>query len=142
MVAEKTLRQFGIKQPVVYADIFWDNVLELRNKSFVYSEVSKFPPVQRDLALVLDKQITYAQVKETVAGLNIQQLQSVKLFDIFESEKLGAGKKSMAVNFTFMDKTKTLTDKEIDEMMNRVIEKCEKKLEAQNSKLEAQNITK
>jgi phenylalanyl-tRNA synthetase beta chain len=131
VVSEKTLRQFGIKQPVVYADIIWDRVLELRGKSFVYTEVSKFPPVQRDLALVLDKQITYSQVKETVTGLKIQQLQAVKLFDIFESEKLGAGKRSMAVNFTFMDNSKTLTDKEIDEMMNQVIETCEKKLEAE-----------
>ncbi len=131
-VSDKLLKQFGIKQPVFYADIFWDQVLALgKNKSFAYSEVSKFPPVQRDLALVLDKNVTYAEVKETVGSLKMQQLQSIKLFDIFESDKLGAGKKSMAVNFTFMDSSKTLTDKEIDDIMNSVIATCEKKLQAE-----------
>ncbi len=131
-VSDKLLKQFGIKQAVFYADIFWDQVLALgKNKSFIYSEVSKFPPVQRDLALVVDKNVTYAQVKETVGSLKVQQLQSIKLFDIFESDKLGVDKKSMAVNFTFMDNSKTLTDKEIDDIMNNVIENCEKKLQAE-----------
>ena len=129
MVAEKTLKIFGIKQPVLYADMLWEELLVARkNKSFAYTEVSRFPPVQRDLALVLGKEISYTQLKQTITSLNIPQLQSIKLFDIFESEKLGAGKKSMAVNFTFMDKTKTLTDKEIDEIMGRLMEVCEKKL--------------
>ncbi len=129
MVAEKTLKIFGIKQPVLYADMLWDKLLAARkNKLFAYTEVSRFPPVQRDLALVLGKEISYTQLKQTITSLNIPQLQSIKLFDIFESEKLGTGKKSMAVNFTFMDKTKTLTDKEIDEMMGRLMEVCEQKL--------------
>lgn len=131
-VSEKVLKQFGIKQPVFYADILWDQVTAHgSNKAFTYSEVGKFPPVQRDLALVLDKKVTYAQLRETVGALKVQQLQAVKLFDIFESEKLGTDKKSMAVNFTFIDNSKTLTDKEIDDIMNSVIEACEKKLQAE-----------
>jgi phenylalanyl-tRNA synthetase beta chain len=132
LVPEKVLKQFGIKQPVFYADLFWDQLVELRNKkSFAYREISKFPPVQRDLALVLDKKVTYAQLKETVGALKVQQLQAVKLFDIFESEKLGPGKKSMAVNFTFLDSSKTLTDKEIDDIMNNLISAFEKDLQAE-----------
>ena len=129
MVSEKKLKIFGIKQPVLYADMFWDELMATRkDKMFVYTEVSRFPPVQRDLALVLSKEISYNQLKKTITSLNIPQLQSIKLFDVFESEKLGIGKKSMAVNFTFMDKTKTLTDKEIDEMMGKLVEVCKKML--------------
>ena len=129
MVSEKKLKIFGIKQPVLYADMFWDELMATRkDKMFLYTEVSRFPPVQRDLALVLSKEISYNQLKKTITSLNIPQLQSIKLFDVFESEKLGIGKKSMAVNFTFMDKTKTLTDKEIDEMMAKLIEVCKKML--------------
>ncbi|MBC7936037.1 MAG: phenylalanine--tRNA ligase subunit beta [Rhizobacter sp.] len=131
-VASGTLKTFGIKQPVFFADIFWEELLEVRKtKTFSYVEVSKYPAVQRDLALVLNSDIGYAQIRKAVTGLNIAQLQTIKLFDIFESDKLGAGKKSMAVNFTFMDSSKTLTDKEIDEMMGKIIGACEKQLGAE-----------
>ena len=131
-VADSTLKTFGIKQPVFFADIFWEDLLEVRKtKSFSYVEVSKYPAVQRDLALLLNSDITYAQIRKAVSGLNIAQLQTIKLFDIFESDKLGAGKKSMAVNFTFMDSSKTLTDKEIDDMMGKIIAACEKQLGAE-----------
>lgn len=131
-VAEGTLKTFGIKQPVFFADIFWEEVLDARKtKGFSYTEVSKYPAVQRDLALLLNTDINYAQIRKAVSGLNIAQLQTIKLFDIFESDKLGAGKKSMAVNFTFMDSSKTLTDKEIDEMMGKIIGACEKQLGAE-----------
>lgn len=131
-VADPVLKIFGIKQPVFFADIFWEELLETRKtKGFAYTEVSKYPAVQRDLALLLDKEITYAQIRKAVSGLNIAQLQTIKLFDIFESDKLGANRKSMAVNFTFMDSSKTLTDKEIDEMMGKIIAACEKQLAAE-----------
>ncbi|RYY50113.1 MAG: phenylalanine--tRNA ligase subunit beta [Chitinophagaceae bacterium] len=130
-VADADLKIFGIKQPVFFADIYWDDLLEARRlKPFSYTEVSKYPAVQRDLALLLDSTTNYAQIRKAVNGLNIAQLQTVKLFDIFESDKLGVGKKSMAVNFTFMDSSKTLTDKEIDEWMNKIIAACEKQLGA------------
>jgi phenylalanyl-tRNA synthetase beta chain len=79
----------------------------------------------------LNKEVDYAQVRKAVGSTGIAELQTVKLFDIFESDKLGAGKKSMAINVTFMDSNKTLTDKEIDEMMNRIIHACEKQLNAE-----------
>lgn len=131
-VADKTLKTFGIKQAVFFADMYWDELLEARKtKGFSYTEVSKYPAVQRDLALLLNTDVNYAQIRKAVSGLNIAQLQTIKLFDIFESDKLGAGKKSMAVNFTFMDSSKTLTDKEIDEMMGKIIAACEKQLGAE-----------
>ncbi len=131
IISEKKNKVFGIKQPVLFADIYWDEMFDAaKTTRFAYTEISKFPSVHRDLALVVDKNISYAQVQKTAAALNIVQLQSNRLFDVFESEKLGVGKKSMAVNFSFADSNKTLTDAEIDEMMNKIIAAFEKQLNA------------
>ena len=132
IVTDKKNKRFGIKQNVLVADIYWDEmVATLKTTSVKYSEISKFPSVQRDLALVVNKNVTYGQVQQTAAALNLSQLQSTRLFDVFESEKLGAGKKSMAVNFAFGDNNKTLTDVEIDEMMNKLIAAFEKQQNAE-----------
>ena len=132
IVTDKKNKRFGIKQNVLVADIYWDEmVATLKTTSVKYSEISKFPSVQRDLALVVNKNVTYGQVQQTAAALNLSQLQSTRLFDVFESEKLGAGKKSMAINFAFGDNNKTLTDVEIDEMMNKLIASFEKQLGAE-----------
>ena len=131
-VSEATLKSFGIKQAVFYADIYWDVLMESRKaRQFTYTEVSKFPAVERDLALLLNKEVTYGQIKKVANGTGISQLQQIQLFDVFESEKLGAGKKSMAIRFTFSDVSKTLTDKEIDEMMGKLRQTCEKQLGAE-----------
>jgi phenylalanyl-tRNA synthetase beta chain len=131
-IHKKILAQFNIKEPVFYADIYWDEVIALRNtKPVKYKEVPKFPAVERDLALIVDKNISYGQVQNVVASAKINYLKGIKLFDVFESDKLGAGKKSMAVNFNFLDETKTLTDKEIDEMMNKLIHSFEKNIQAE-----------
>jgi len=131
LVLEKRAKTFGLKQPVYYADINWSALLENRAvSSFNYNEISKFPPVQRDLSLVVNKNVTYAAIEEMANSLQLPQLQSVKLFDIFESEKLGVNKKSMAVNFIFGDQHKTLTDAEIDAMMQQIIAAGEKELDA------------
>jgi phenylalanyl-tRNA synthetase beta chain len=127
----KTLGTFDIKEPVFYADIYWDEVLSMVNNKIEYKEITKFPAVERDLALIVDKKTVYADVEAAAASAKISHLQSVKLFDIFESEKLGAGKKSMAVNFTFLDETKTLTDKEIDGFMSKLIGAFEKNVGAE-----------
>lgn len=132
ITSEKVNKQFGIKQPVLYADLLWEEMLtNKKSNRFSYREISKFPSVQRDLALVVDKAITYAQVEKMATGLQLPYLQKTRLFDIFESDKLGANKKSMAVTFTFEDSSKTLTDAEIDEMMNKIIAACEKQLQAE-----------
>lgn len=131
-VSQKRNKRFGIKQPVFAADLHWDTMISLLgSKPFVYEEVSKFPSVQRDLSLVIDKDVTYGRFEKAVTGLNIQHLSSFHVFDIFESEKLGAHKKSMAASFSFEDKQKTLTDTEIDTMMAKLIGAFEKNLGAE-----------
>ena len=87
----------------------------------VFKQIPKFPAVQRDLAIIVPSQLSYEEVEKTVQKMKINKLQGIKLFDIFESEKLGQGKKSMAVNFTFLDEEKTLTDQEIDGWMNKIM---------------------
>ncbi len=130
-VTEKTLKKFDIKHPVFYADINWDELLELKNISVEYREISKFPAVTRDLALVVDKNVSYSQIEEIALSRKTEALRSVQLFDVFESEKLGKDKRSLAVSFLFMDETKTLTDKEIDSFMQQLIADYQTRLNAE-----------
>ena len=81
--------------------------------------------------MIVPRPLTYEEVEKTVQKINLNKLQSVKLFDIFESEKLGANKKSIAINLTFLDEEKTLTDKEIDGWVNKIMEMLEKDLNAE-----------
>ena len=120
-VNEKMLKQFDIKLPVFYADLNWDLITAVGSTGVEYREISKFPAVTRDLALVVDKNVSYNQIEGIALSRKIQELRSVRLFDVFESGKLGADKKSLAVSFIFLDETKTLTDKEIDTFMQQII---------------------
>ena len=130
-VPEKILKQFSIKEKVFFADIFWDEIVTLQHQNkIIYREITKYPTVQRDLAVIVDKGISYSSIENTIKENNIQLLKRVKLFDIFESEKLGAGKRSMAINFNFGDDNKTLADDETDLMMNKIIKSLETKLNA------------
>jgi phenylalanyl-tRNA synthetase beta chain len=130
-VAPQKLKQFDIKQAVWFADFNWNNILALlqKNDNF-YREIPKFPAVRRDLALVLDKQVKFAAVEAATRTVKSSLLQHINLFDVFESEKLGANKKSYAVSFTFLDPQKTLTDKEIDGVMDKLIKTFETQLQA------------
>jgi len=130
-VAASKLKQFDIKQAVWFADFNWNNILALlqKNDNF-YKEIPKFPAVRRDLALVLDKQVKFAAVEAATRAVKSPLLQHINLFDVFESEKLGVNKKSYAVSFTFLDPQKTLTDKEIDGVMDKLIKTFETQLEA------------
>lgn len=130
-VEQKTLKSFDIKVPVYHADIDLDSLLPLSVNNLRYKEITKYPSVSRDLSLVVDKNVSYSALEKIALGTNINQLKSVSLFDIFESDKLGAGKKSMALSFVFMDETKTLTDKEIDIFMQKIISSCEKNVQAE-----------
>ena len=125
------LKQFDIKHPVYYADIDWDLVLAQKETLVQYKEIPKFPFVNRDLALVVDKNVSYSQIEQIALSRKIGQLTSVALFDIFESEKLGKDKKSMALSFTFLDESKTLTDAEIDGFMQKIISGFEKDVQAE-----------
>src|ERR1700730_4334090 len=92
------LRKFDIRQPVFFADIYWDNLLDLTaENSIVFSELAKQVPVNRDLALIVEKSLPFEKIEKAVYGIGLQKLRGVQLFDIFESEKLGTDKKSMAI---------------------------------------------
>ena len=131
-VSRKLLNRFDIKQPVFFADLNWDLLSKLAasNKP-AFREIPRFPAVQRDLALVVPRTLTYEEVEKSVQKIKLNQLQELRLFDVFESEKLGTGKKSLAVSFTFLDEAKTLTDKEIDSWMNKIMTVLEKDLQAE-----------
>ena len=132
IVDAATLKSFSIKQAVYFIDINYTALQQQVAKTkIVYKEVPKFPAVQRDLSLVVAADTTYNVLETVVKKANLVKLQSMRLFDVFESDKLGAGKKSMAVNFTFLDEEKTLTDKETDAMMSRIIQSFEKELNAE-----------
>ena len=132
VVNKKTLNRFDIKQPVFFADLNWEVLAAIAagHKPQVM-DIPKFPAVHRDLAIIVNKQLKYEEVEKTVDKIRLNKLQSMKLFDIFESEKLGKDKKSLAVSFTFLDQEKTLTDNEIDGWMNKIMNSFEKDLQAE-----------
>lgn len=131
-VNQKLLTQFGIKQPVYFAALNWQAVLKLANGlNNKIKELPRFPSMMRDISMVVPKALAYDEVEKSVNKLKLAKLQEVKLFDIFESEKLGAGKKSIAVCFTFQDREKTLTDKEIDGWMEKIMGALEAELSAE-----------
>ena len=128
-VSPKWLEKMGIKQPVFFAELNWDYLaLQFNQQRSVIREIPRFPAVQRDLALIAPRSLTWEQIQSTVQKIRIESLQDIKLFDIFESDKLGVDKKSMAVNFTFQNMERTLTDKEIEEWMNKILTNLEKEL--------------
>jgi phenylalanyl-tRNA synthetase beta chain len=131
-VTKKMLNRFDIKQPVYFADLSWDNLVgKASGTKTVIHEIPKYQAVQRDLALIVPRQLAYAEVEKSVDKIQINKLQGMRLFDIFESEKLGQDKKSLAVSFTFLDEEKTLTDKEIDGWMSKIMTGLERDLQAE-----------
>jgi phenylalanyl-tRNA synthetase beta chain len=130
-VDNSILSKFDIRQPVYFADLYWDELMKYTGNRIQYREVSKFPAVERDLAMVVPKSMKYVEIEEKINKLKLNKLQNIRLFDVFESEKLGTDKKSLAINLTFQDEEKTLTDKEIDSWMNKIMITLEKDLNAE-----------
>ena len=130
-ISQSLLQTFDVKQPVWYLEFNWDAISNIQTPSIQYKEISKFPSVNRDLAVLVDKNVSYSQIEQIALSSKIDQLTSVQLFDVFESDKLGAGKKSMAVSFTFLDESKTLTDKEIDGFMQTITKGLAKNIQAE-----------
>lgn len=131
-VKKEILGKFGIKQPVYFAGLNWALLAGIAaGQTQAVREIPRFPAVQRDLALVVSKDTPWESLQQVVQKVKLSKLRDIRLFDIFESEKLGTGKKSMAVNFTFLDEEKTLTDKEIDGWMNKIMTTLEKELNAE-----------
>jgi phenylalanyl-tRNA synthetase beta chain len=131
-VKPQELKRFDIKQPVFYAELDFELFLKyISANSIKAKELPRQLPVRRDLAMVVPKSLPFADVESTVKKVKLDKLQSIQLFDIFESEKLGADKKSLAVSFTFLDEEKTPTDKDIDGMMNKIMNALETTLQAE-----------
>ena len=132
IVSRAILKKFDIENPVYFADINWKSVLKaVKNQSVKYHDISKFPAVSRDLALLLDEGVEFARIEEMAYKTEKKLLKSVSLFDVYEGKNLPAGKKSYAVNFVLQDETKTLNDKAIDAVMNNLIRQLKANLNAE-----------
>lgn len=124
-VHEEKLKQFDIRQLVYYAVFNWEELVKLAMPKVIYKEVPRFPAVERDIAIVLDSTVAYEKVAAAIKNAGVSRLKNIRLFDVFEHEKLGAGKKSMALNLIFVDEEKTLADKDTDSMVNRIVKQLE-----------------
>ncbi|MCR4660272.1 MAG: phenylalanine--tRNA ligase subunit beta [Bacteroidales bacterium] len=130
-LSREVLKRMDIKQEVYYADLNWDLLLKLYpNKEVQYEEVPKFPEVRRDLALILDKKVTFAAVEQTARNAEKRLLKDVSLFDVYEGKGITEGFKSYAVSFILQDKDKTLNDKQIEATMSKIQKALETQLGA------------
>ncbi len=121
-----------IKMPVFYADFNWDLVLDaMKNSSTMYSEVPKFPEVRRDLALLIDKVVQFDQLEQLAYQSEKSLLKNVNLFDVYEGDKLPDGKKSYALSFILQDENATLTDKQIEKIMEKLMKTYQEKVGAE-----------
>lgn len=126
------LKHFSIDQAVLYADFDWDNVLQYAKKNKTkFLEIPKFPEVRRDFALLIDDAISFEEIHTIAKQTEKQLLKNVNLFDVYQGNNLPKGKKSYAVSFTLQDSNKTLTDKQIDKIMNKLQNNFENKLGAE-----------
>lgn len=131
IVSKKTLKDFDIDTEVYFAEMDWDILMKESSSSKVkFTEISKFPTVSRDLALLIDKSIEFAQIEQIAQKSERKLLKQVTLFDVYEGKNLPEGKKSYAVNFMLQDEGKTLNDKQIDTVMKKIQHNLEKELGA------------
>ena len=131
-VCHKLLKKMNIDQEVFFADINWDNVMRaIKKNEVLYHDISKFPSVSRDLALLIDKSVEFEQIEQIARQTEKKLLKSVELFDVYEGKNLPEGKKSYAVNFILQDESKTLNDKQIEAIMTKLINNLKQKLNAE-----------
>ncbi|WP_299276650.1 phenylalanine--tRNA ligase subunit beta [uncultured Psychroserpens sp.] len=132
IVNKKILKHFGISQEVLFADFNWDNVLDMsKHNSIKFKSIPKYPEVRRDFALLLDDHITFEEIDKIAMQTEKHLLKDVDLFDVYQGKNLPKGKKSYAVSFMIQDENKTLTDKQIDKIMNKLQANFEKQLGAE-----------
>jgi phenylalanyl-tRNA synthetase beta chain len=130
-VSRETLKQFDIKQEVFAAEFNWDLVLKaLSGHRILFKPLSRFQAVSRDLSLMLDRKVTFESLRTLAFKAEKKLLKSVRLFDVYEGDKIEKGKKSYALSFTLLDEEKTLTDKQIDKAMQRIASAFERELGA------------
>ena len=124
-------KKFDIDQDVFYAQLNWDALVKMTmKKSVTFTDLPKTQPVKRDLALLVDQAVTFAQIEQVVRQSERKLLRSVTLFDVYEGKNLEPGKKSYAISMTLQDDEKTLQDKQIDATMNKIIANLQKQLDA------------
>lgn len=132
IVSHKILKSMGISASVYFADLRWKQLMKaIKSQKVTYTEISKFPAVSRDLALLLDDSIEFEQIEKIAYQTEKKLLKGVKLFDVYEGNKLPQGKKSYAVNFILQDNEKTLNDKQIDSIMQKLIANLTTQLHAE-----------
>ena len=129
-VKKSILKHFDIKQEVLFADFNWEAVHKLVSNKVKFAEIAKYPEMRRDLALLLDKDVTFENVYRVAKLTEKSLLKSINLFDVYEGDKLPEGKKSYAVSFVMQDNSKTLTDVQIDKVMSKIMTQLEKELGA------------
>lgn len=128
---KKIQKAFDIDNEVYYADLNWKELMKaIKNNTVAYKEISKFPAVKRDLALLIDKKVQFAEIEKMAYETDKKLLKSVELFDVYEGKNLEAGKKSYAVSFMLQDENATLNDKQIDKVMQKLIANLQNKLDA------------
>ncbi len=131
IVQPKICKMMDVDAEVYFADLNWNSIIsELGDHSVLYTELSKFPEVKRDLALLLDKNVTFAEIEKIAYETERKLLKSVNLFDVYEGKNLEPGKKSYAVSFIIQDETRTLTDGQIEPIMKKLKYNFETKLGA------------
>lgn len=129
-VSKSQAKKAGVTQTVWFADIDLDFVLNFESKGLQFSEITKFPEVRRDLSIVIDKKVSYAEIVAIANQVENRILQNINVFDTFEGKEVGEGKKSYSVSFTLSDAQQTLNDKQIDKTMQKLIQAFKNKLDA------------
>lgn len=132
VLAKKVLKAADIDMPVYYCEMNWTALMKvIRNQKVLFTEIAKYPAVSRDLALLIDQHVEFAQIEEIARQTEKKLLKKVELFDVYEGKNLPAGKKSYAVNFILQDSEKTMGDKQIEAIMNKLIANLKQKLGAE-----------
>jgi len=132
VLTKKLQKQFDIDTTVYYAELNWTALMKvIRKQKVLYTEIAKYPAVSRDLALLIDKSVEFAQIEQIARQTEKKLLKKVELFDVYEGDKLPQGKKSYAVNFILQDAEKTMGDKQIDAIMQKLIQNLKKQLNAE-----------
>ena len=131
VVAKKLTAAQGLENEVYFAEFNWNELMKKTRKNKVeFTEISKYPAVSRDLALLVNKEVQFKQIADIAYKADKKLLKKVTLFDVYEGKNLEEGKKSYAVNFTLQDETKTMNDKQVDAVMNKIITSLQKQLDA------------
>ncbi|MCD7710919.1 MAG: phenylalanine--tRNA ligase subunit beta, partial [Porphyromonadaceae bacterium] len=130
IVSEKILKRFDLSAEIAFADLHWSALMRLLKGQVTFADISKFPSVKRDLALLIDETVTFAEVEKAVLEADRKFIRKVTLFDVYEGKNLPAGKKSYAISLLLQDEAKTLQDKLIEHIMSRVVANLQNKVGA------------